>query len=137
MSTLVTTDAPPADAPPIDAPPAKPEVCPYCGSHYQAGPEGPDWQLNFHCWSCGYNPGAAPMTVGGLPGMPVPGVSAAFAQQVAAQIREQLGLPQGVNLGDLLTSLKPQAQAAAVPVSSTPADVPPPPPPPFGGEVTP
>ncbi len=109
------TDTLAIDVPADEAPGAgKSDDCPYCGKHYQEGPETDAWAKHYHCWSCGYNPGASPILAGSLPGLPVPGVTAAFAQQVAAQIREQLGLPVGVNLGDLLGSLKPEAQKVAV-----------------------
>jgi hypothetical protein len=117
MSTLVAPDEVLTDG--VPAAPAKSEICPYCGAHFQAGPEGAAWLSHFHCWRCGFDPGrvsAAQVAAGGLPAFG-PGVSAQFAQQLAAQVHAALGLPEGTNLGDVIKQVQ-AAQAPSVAVTS-------------------
>ncbi len=106
------------DGVPEAAVPTKPEDCPFCGAHFQAGPEGSAWQLHFHCWRCGFDPTKGQGVAGGALPAFGPGLSAQFAQQLAAQVHAALGLPEGTNLGDLIAQVK--AAQVGAPAEVTP-----------------
>src|SRR5260221_251662 len=115
--TLATTS--PAATPvltPIGTDATAPWDCPYCGANSAQGPEKDAWSNHWHCWSCGFNPSAQGGISGVVPAM-IPGTTKAVATQLAAEIQSQLGLPPGVNLGDVLAQLKAHTEPAAAVVA--------------------
>lgn len=111
MSTLVAPDEVLTETPEFNA---KPDVCSYCGAHYQAGPEGTGWAEHLHCWACGFDPTRPAFAGGGAPLPSVVGIPAQFAQQLAAEVHAALGLAPGENLGDVIAEVRNSRQPALV-----------------------
>lgn len=103
----------------VPAPPSKPDNCPYCGVHYQAGPEGDTWNLHFHCWACGFDPNRIQGVAGGALPAVVSALPEQFAAQLAAEVHAALGLAPGENLGDVIATIR-NAQPAVPAASSSP-----------------